>query len=405
MKIAYLLNKFPVISETFIVREILRLRQIGFELLIFSRHGNKDFFSGDIVHDQSRQLSDDTIYYKPLREGVSKFGLSWLHLKYFFIYPFGYLRTLIFSLLNGKKTHLLFRSSVIFVREFRKAKVEHVHVHFAHDACTVAMMISMMTGIPYSFTIHAHDIFIPGLAMHMVKKVNNAKFVACISTFNKKFVLNNFSGINSHKIKILHCGIDVDEITPIEKKSTDCFRICAVGRLHAQKGFRYLIKACEHLKNQNSFEFICEIIGEGAERDELARMILKSNLKEKVLLLGAMEQKGVIDHVSKADLFILPCVQDDKGFMDGIPVSLMEAMALTIPVISTNVSGIPELIKKNGGILVKPNDGGELAEAIATVHDLSATEIDTMGRMGREIIEREFNLKHEVNKLSQHIRS
>jgi len=298
----------------------------------------------------------------------------------------------------------MFQASVLCAMKLKRDGVSHIHAHFALDACKLAMLSSMLTGIPYSFTVHAHDIFIRQLSDLMEDKISRAKFVACISEYNKNYILKQYHAVDPHTIRIVHCGVDVRSLSPGTKKRYKKLTILAIGRLFEQKGLQYLVQAGKILREQRGFNFVCKIIGEGEQRPELEEIISSSDLTDVVHLLGAMEQADVMKALTSADVFVLPCVTEKTGLRDGIPVSLMEAMALEIPVVSTKVSGIPELVKDGAGILVEPRDVEALAMAIESIFMLRDEEREEMGRRARAIVEEEFNLTREVQKLAELIR-
>lgn len=401
MKIAYILGSFPVFSETFIVREILELQQRGHEVLVFAQNNTIGRLSGNIIHEDAEKLIKDVCYFSTLRKQASKPQLVVYHLFLLLLNPFKYIRALLFSIFNYKKAFRFFLRSVVYIKEIKKFEADHIHAHFALKSCKLAMLISIITGIPYSFTIHAHDIFILDKSELMTDKFNRSKFVVSISQFNKHYVLKKYPEIIPDKINIIHCGIDFKTDSPSTKANNKVFTILSVGRLDGQKGFKYLIQACNALKNRMNIDFKCNIIGEGEERQELEEIIIKSNLSGVVFLNGAMEQSDVMEALKKTDLFVLPCVVKENGAMDGIPVALMEAMAMEIPVISTRVSGIPELIGHGGGILVDAKDVEGLAIEINEFASLSNEKRAEIGKRGRAIIERDFNLEKEVRKLEK----
>jgi len=404
MKVAYILDYFPVLSETFIVREILELKKKHLNVLIYARENTSNHKYNEVTHSDTMSLMKDVRYFSSLMNGIRLQRWKQVimdHLFFALRKPFNYLDTFLFSLRNGREIFVKFVFSASYARQLKSAGIAHMHVHFALDACTYAMLISMVSGIPYSFSVHAHDIFVPDFADLLEEKFNNAKFAVCISEFNKKFVLNKYSSINKDKIKIIHCGLDLLAFVPKEKNVNKKFTILTTGRLVEHKGFKYLIKACKQLIDENDLDFVCNIIGEGDERRDLEELISGNNLVDVVHLLGPMEQLDVINLLKSADVFVLPCVTEEEGMQDGIPVSLMEAMAMEIPVISTIVSGVPELILDNSGILVKQKDVNALSLAIKEIMKMSAGERELMGQRGRVIIEKSFNIEKEAGELAK----
>jgi glycosyltransferase involved in cell wall biosynthesis len=185
----------------------------------------------------------------------------------------------------------------------------------------------------------------------------------------------------------------------IERKENKVFNILAVGRLVEQKGFIYLVDACGMLEEQAGLNYKCRIIGEGNERARLETAIADLGIAESVELLGAREQSEVVRYMNEADVFVLPCVAESNGTMDGIPVALMEAMAKGIPVISTTISGIPELILDGTGKLIPPGDSKGLANMLLEINRMSLSQKNQMGVEARRIVFERFNISKEAQKL------
>jgi colanic acid/amylovoran biosynthesis glycosyltransferase len=404
MKIAYMLDYFPALSETFILREILEMKK-HLDVAVFARINslNHKVFS-EVVHDDSKELMKEVHYLRGLLKDTKLkrwSSLILLHSYFLLRNPVRYMQTFLYSLRKGNRIFNYFIFSVFCARKLITERCERIHVHYALDACTHTMLISMLSGIPYSFTVHAHDIFIPRLYDLIEDKFNNAKFVVCISEYNRQYVLKHFPVVNPGKIKIVHCGLNLSIFTPGIKEVNKQLTVLSIGRLVEHKGFKYLIEACKLLKEHGNLNFICNIVGGGEDRQILEELISGFNLNKTVNLLGSMEQKDVGNALKFSDLFVLPCVIEKNGMMDGIPVVLMEAMAMKIPVISTRVSGIPELVKDGAGILVEPQDVKGLALAIEKILRLPNDEKEAMGRRGRTIVEEDFNLEKEVKKLAE----
>lgn len=404
MKIAYILDLFPVISETFIVREIFELKRNGLEVSIFSLRDTKGTEFSKVIHADSEALIPNVVYLPSLLKW-GKAQLFFYHLYFFVLRPISYIRTLLFSCRHSKNTFLRFKQSVLLAMELKRSGVEHLHAHFALDACKLSMLTSVLAGIPYSFTMHAHDIFRPDLSDLIEDKFKNAKFIASISNYNKNFILNKYPSIDSDKIKIVHCGIKIRNAQPHSNKSSKSFTIITVGRLVEQKGLKFLIQACNILKRNHDIKFICNIIGEGKEKHQLENMIARFELNDVIYLLGVKDQKEVIEALESANVFVLPCTVEKNSAMDGIPVALMEAMAMELPVISTSISGIPELIKDGAGILVEPENAKQLSEAILRVYNLNDRDLKEMTMKGKSIVMEEFSLTSEVKKLVRLFRS
>ena len=398
-RIAYLLDLFPVTSETFIVREIMELQKLGLDIALFPLIDTKGTVHSDVVHEESQALQNKVHLFSSLWPSRSKLFLTWMHLKCLLRRPFRYLKTFRLARQAGGGTFTLFKRAAIYADAFRRMEVTHLHAHFCLDACKLAMLCSRISGISYSFTIHAHDIFREDLRDLFEEKFNYAKFVASISKFNRQFVLELCPSIDPAKIHIIHCGIDLAGFQKIERQAEQRFDILSVGRLVEQKGFIFLVEACRMMKNQYAMDFQCRIIGEGKERARLENAIAEQGLDATVELLGAKEQSEVVRLMNDTDVFVLPCVQQRDGAMDGIPVALMEAMAKGIPVVSTALSGIPELIANGTGKLVPPGDSRSLADALQEIQQMPLSEKRQMAQEARRMVHQQFNIATEAEKL------
>jgi colanic acid/amylovoran biosynthesis glycosyltransferase len=401
-RIAYILDCYPVYSETFILREILELKRQGYDVQVLARFNTAQHENlGEVVHDEAQHFMHQVYYFSKPGTEMSRIQKALLHLYFFLGSPVRYVRALRFAYSKGRLTAWHFKQAVIYALKLQRSGVGHIHAHYALESAKWAMLISMLTGIPYSFTVHAHDIFIEELSEMMEEKCQYAKFVVCISEFNKEYVLTRYPGLDPSKMRVIHCGVEVGVSIRPENEDRETLAILAVGRLVEHKGFRYLIEACRLLKQRGEVKFVCRIIGGGPQRQELDELVRKDNLQDVVHVLGAREQNDVVRALREADLLVLPCVVEKGGMRDGIPVALMEAMAMGIPVISTKVSGIPELVKEGAGILTEPEDVHALVAAMEQVYRLSHEERRAMGERGRAVIEKEFNLTQEARKLAE----
>lgn len=398
MTIGYLAQVFPSISETFVYREVKTLREAGFDVETFSTWKP----SPELLSADAKGLVSETFYIFPL----NKLQFLKSHFKYFFGRPQRYLSTLAFflsrehaSLKNRFRTFLHFCEAVHLARAVEEQGIKHLHVHFALNACTMAMVVSKLTGTTYSFTAHANDIFVNPIMLP--EKIELARFIIAISDYNIRF-LNRVSPdhATAKKMHLVHCGIDIDHFSPPDHRpEMDVPFIFSVGRLIEKKGFHYLIKACRVLVDRG-YQFKCMIAGpSGAHEQTLVDLIETLNLSDYVTLMGVVYQEDLKDYLSKEGIFVLPCVVAADQDMDGIPNSLMEAMAMEMPVISTNVSGIPEMIKDHKtGLLVPPEDEEALADAMAKLIEDSSLR-HSLGSAGRQMIINEFEIKKNVKSL------
>ena len=296
--------------------------------------------------------------------------------------------------------------------EAKRREINHLHAHFAGDAAFVAMLASRMSKIPYSFTVHAGGIF--GWPYLIKEKIAGAKFVVSISEFNKRYLTEkyNLSAKDVAKIKVVHCGVDLSvcQCVPTSLKLRGAgvsmcqgrkpYQILTVARLEEKKGHRYLLEALKILKGKK-FEFKATIVGGGVLENELKEQAVSLGIGDRVTFTGPKNQNEVQEFLRQADVFVLPCVQAKNGNMDGIPVSLMEAMAAGVPVISTKLSGIPELIEDGvSGLLVEPKDSEGLAVGIKKV--LTEPELcERLIQQARIKVETEFEVKKNAEKFRQ----
>ncbi len=391
--IAYITTFFPLRSQTFVYREVIELRKKGLQVSCFSikKPGH--------VPQEVKWLSQETIYLWPIH--LLKFMKA--HLNFLLKNPANYLKIFKNQLMRKKDQTYGLRRGVIhffegvyFAYLCVQKKVKHIHAHFAHGPASVALIASKISGIPYSFTAHANDIFV--YKWDLKEKIHSAKFVVTISKFNKNYL----SGLANHedqkKIYVIPCGVDPAQYSREELSADGGVTILTVARLVEKKGIRYLIKACDYLKKWG-ISFRCKIIGEGDQSKELQALVKRLGLEQHVFFLGALESEEVRSQLKEADIFVLPSIRGKDGDQDGIPVSLMEAMATGIPCVSTYVSGIPELIQNfKNGRLVPPGKPGKLAKVLAELI-LNPDLRRVLGNAARETITSKFNLAINTAKL------
>ncbi len=299
------------------------------------------------------------------------------------------MRTLAVSLHANNGIRRLFRDHLYDVLLVQNEKPDHIHVHFGLWSSSLAMLIHLITGIQYTFTTHRHDIYDIPPSNYRIKSQLARKHIT-VSKYNKGYLMRTFN-IDENHIEVIHCGVDPEKLVPCnDNKEAHC--IVSVARLATVKGLDILIDACHELKKRECM-FQCYIAGEGPERSTLERLIDVYGLTKNVHLLGDMVHDDIIHLVRKASVFVLP------SRSEGIPVSIMEAMALRVPVISTDITGIPELVEhEQSGLLVPPNDSHVLAEKIVLLfkNEKLGESLSTNGY--RKIVS-EFNAEREIDKL------
>jgi glycosyltransferase involved in cell wall biosynthesis len=403
MKIGYLLDKFPSVTLTFVLNEITGLIDAGHSVeLISLRQPDND----EIVHDQYTKYGlDKKIYYlssgkyekstiiivllKSLKELFTKNMDKFVERAKLILLCYNKELGFEMSLKN-------FLWSLEISRIINEQDIRHIHLHFASSLVELAYVIHKFIGTTYTFTTHANDIFVD-TNPSIEKWADSSKRVVAVSEFNKKYINSNFN-INLDKVSLITYGIYLEKIEPTKKYLREPFKIVSISRLVEKKGYNYLIEACKLLKDSN-VNILCEIRGEGPQRSVLERMITDNGLQEEVIIGGFIKHEDVFEFIRSGSIFVLPCVRAENNDMDGIPNVLMEAMALEIPTLSTDITGIPELID-NGidGIIVPQNDSRSLAKAILKVRN-DAEFAEKIRKNGREKIRKKFNVEKNVKLL------
>jgi glycosyltransferase involved in cell wall biosynthesis len=396
MKIGYLAQQFPHLTMTFVYREVLALRAYGVDVQTFSTWKPNI----DEVSQEARALIPDTFYIFPL--DWKRFFLD--HVFYLFTRPRRYLGSLLFcltrehkTLKNRLRTFFHFCEAIPVAAEVERRNINHLHAHFALNATTIALVVHQLTDATFSFTAHANDIFANPILLR--EKIKAAYFIIAISEFNKKYLYKILPIQETQdKTHVVHCGIDIQEFSPSDKPSSKQTIILAVGRLVEKKGYPFLIQACKVLMDQD-YDFQCLIIGDGPQRSLLEQLIEDNCLSDYVNLEGIVFQEALGDYLARADIFVLPCIVASDEDMDGIPNSLMEAMAMEIPVISTSISGIPELIQhEKTGLLVPPRDQVALANAIELLINNQPLRTN-LAKNGRIKVIEEFEIEKNTRRL------
>jgi glycosyltransferase involved in cell wall biosynthesis len=397
MKIVYVLGAFPSLTTTFVDREILETQRRGIELVLVSMRKLAPFdMSAEIA-----RLAEATKYLLP----APWFGCLRAHLRFALVRPRAYLTALVYLLTRWHpnlsawiRTLFYFLVGVWAAELLRGEAVDHIHAHFANRATTVAMVASRLLGVPYSVFAHAYDIYVSPVMLP--EKMAGAKFVATCTAYNKAYLESMDGGRFGDEVHLVYHGLDLSRFMPLRRLSDNGQRplLFSVGQLKEKKGFPYLIRACRLLKDWG-YDFRCEVVGEGPERPELEALITELNLDDTVVLCGALPHSEVVDKHAQATIFALACVPAEDGDRDGIPNVLLEAMALRVPVVSTQFSGVPEAVE-NGvtGLLVPPRDAGVLAEALARLLDDPDLR-EGLGREGRKRVEERFNIHNNIGRL------
>ncbi len=387
MKILYITTNFEAVTHTFITREVEKVRQAGnkVELLALRRIDDK------LKSTQPEcDLSGCRFIYPVGFGAVFSSALRCL-----FTRPRRFVGT-VKNATSGSSDSLKIRIKLIYqvmvattqLGWFESQNFEHIHAHFASPPTSFAMHLHFLTGVPFSFTGHGADVFRDTSALD--KKIATSAGVVCISEYNRRHYKTLVPELP--QTAIVHCGINLDKFTRRTKKEcSSTIAILAVGRCVPKKGFGDLLKALKELDTMG-IEWTANIAGHGPLLLDLQQTASDIGIADRLNFLGSVPQKEITRLLNVADVFILPSVPVADGDIDGIPVSLMEAMAVGCPVISTEVSGIPELISdRKSGLLVKPHDPSGLAKAIKQLRE-TPDLYEGVSDGGRAKVEAEFDL-------------
>ena len=385
-KIGYLLKVFPKISETFILQEVLDLEALDLDLSIFALEQPSETVTHDLV-DQVRA----SVTYLPHSWSTWQHNPLWTHLRLFLSSPRRYVLTVQFWLqATERPSWSKFLQAGSLAARLLDERIRHLHVHFANAPASVAELTHRFTGIPYSITGHAKDIYLATPAI-LRRKLRHAQFVVTCTEENRRY-LQDLSNDDTPLYCLYH-GLNLDRYDQLHASHRDTRStiptILSVGRFRDKKGFPTLIHAC-HLLATRGHRFHCSIVGSGPLRSNFEALIRDLNLEQVITLVGQKTLEEVVGLYQEADIFTLACRVAPDGDRDGIPNVLMEAMACRLPVVTTAISGIPELVRHDhNGLLVPQQDPEALALALAYLLDNPAIR-QRLGQAGRETIEQRF---------------
>ncbi len=398
IKIAYLAPEIPALSATFVTSEILQLEQLGFTVLPVSVHRPGVLARGPAEDELAgrTQYLYETQNAALLLESVGQFLAAPGRFAATKLMALGDACSPGLSLHTRLGTLYRFMAAGKLARMLRQAGCRHLHAHFAHIPADLAMYASRLAGISFSFTCHANDLFQRGWLLR--QKVERARFTVAISDYNRRFLES--LGAAAEKIHVIHCGVDCSRFSPdFSARLNAPPRVGTLGRLVEKKGVDVLLRACTLLKARG-VPFRLEIAGDGPDRPMLEALSAELGLADSVAFVGGLAHSRVADWVKGLDLFALACRKDSSGDMDGIPVVLMEAMAGGTAVVSTRITGIPELITDgSAGLLAEPNNPEDLARAIGQVL-INGDLRDSFRRAAADRVTAEFNLEKSVDRLS-----
>lgn len=391
MRIAYLTSQYPATSHTFIRREVNALRALGVDVQTFSVRAPA---MTELVAEQDAAEAAST--YTLLRQSPAAFLSG--HLSELARAPLRYLRTLGLALRHrppGLRAMFLslahFAEAILLAAELRRRKVDHLHNHFANSGATVGLLASRQAQLPWSFTIHGISEFDYPAGLLLPAKVQAADFVACVSYFGRAQAYRLIDSRRWDKLTIVRCGLELDRLpTPISNKDARP-RLIVVGRLSAEKGISGLLESLAMVPGTEAPSLL--IVGDGPLRTALNAQIEKLGLGDRVQFAGRLPEAETLAAIAASDALVLP------SFMEGLPIVLMEAMALGKPVIASRVAGIPELVHDGvNGLMFTPSDWRELAVKLGTL-SRDADLRERLGQAGPKKIAEEFDVRRSAEKL------
>ncbi len=394
MKIAYLVNQYPKVSHSFIRREILALEAKGMEITRYSVRS----CATQLVDEEDLKELKQTTYL--LDVGI--IGLLFNIFKTILLKPVSFIRALQLTCKIGYGSERGLILHFAYLAEacvlsflLSKAQIKHIHAHFGTNSTAVAMLCSMLGETSYSFTIHGPEEFDKPKAIALPEKIKRAKFVAVISSYGKSQAYRWCDYQDWQKINIIRCGLDEKFIKAEISQLPRANKLIQVGRLCPQKGQLLLLQALGRLK-EKGIDFQLTLVGDGELRGAIENLAKTLNLESEVNITGWATSDEVKEKIKEAKLMVMP------SFAEGLPVVIMESLALARPVISTYVAGIPELVvNEESGWLISAGDIDSLADSIELALDTSIEKLKQMGILGKEKVIEQHNINTEARKLKE----
>ena len=385
MKVAYLTNQYPKVSHSFIRREIAGIEARGIEVMRYALRP----IDASQLHDPA-----DVAESKKTRAilGVGAGGLigatGWAKLTRMS----RYLKAFAAAYRMGRRSevgvirHMIYlMEACVLTRWCEQDGVDHVHVHFGTNPTTIAFLAHLLGGSSYSFTVHGPEEFDHPQALSLGDKIEHAAFVVGVSSFGRSQLFRWCGHEHWPKVHEVHCGVD-ESFLQSEAEPNASNRLVCIGRLCEQKGQLLLIEAAHRLHDEGvDFELV--LVGDGELRGEIERLVDRYGLKERVTITGWQSGNEVIEHLKNGRAMVLP------SFAEGLPVAIMEALALGRPVISTYIAGIPELLNRGCGWVIP---AGSIDDLVETMREALACEPEELARMGAAGARR-VELRHDAS--------
>ena len=398
--VGYVLRMFPQASETFVANEVLELERLGLPVRLYSYRRPQE----TVRHECVRQIQSP-ITYLPDPLWRHPLALVKAHRALYRRDPSRYRSVLRYALRSFLRERDLdvwrrFTQAGYLATLIERDGVTHLHAHFAHGATHVTMLTAMFSALPFGFSAHARDIYTAKRSL-LREKIAAARYVVTCTEANRAHLRQVVDAEQHEKVLLAYHGVNLSKFAPEPPvASSEPPLVLSVGRLVEKKGFPHLIRACRTLLDRG-YALRCLIIGEGPERRRLEAQVRSLGLEGVVALPGARTQEELVDEYHRATVLALPCRVLANGDRDGIPNVLVEAMAMGLPVVSTAVSGIPELIDSgHNGLLVPEGDEAALASAIELLLQDGALRA-RLARQGRATVEQRFDSAATARRLAE----
>ncbi len=396
MQVAYLINQYPKVSHSFIRREILALERQGFDVVRLALRGWEE----TVVDPEDMEEGKKTRYL--LRRGVT--GLLPAVVRRAWKAPRALLRGFILAIKMARQAerslpyHIVYLAEACeLIRILETTSVRHVHAHFGTNSTEVAMLAHILGGPSYSFTAHGSSEFDSPLGIHLTEKIEHAAFVVAISSFGRSQLFRWVGHEHWQKVKVVHCGLEKSFHTGSHVDTSNFpedARFVCIGRLCEQKGQLLLLDAVRVLKEKGE-RFLLVLAGDGEMRPILERYIAQHELQDMVSITGWISGDQVRQELLAARAMVLP------SFSEGLPVVVMEAMALGRPVLTTSIAGIPELVRHGAdGWLIPAGDVDALVTALSDVLALNTQQLKTMGINAKSRVIERHSIDTEAAKLA-----
>ncbi|MHB2081209.1 glycosyltransferase [Pseudomonas asiatica] len=398
MRIAYFINQYPKVSHSFIRREILALERQGVEVQRIALRG------WDAELQDAEDSSEQARTRYVLQRGIK--GLlapAWQVLR---AQPRRFFQALWLAMRLGLRAdrawpyHLVYLAEACQVLQWLQAgEAKHVHAHFGTNSTEVVMLANVLGGPAYSFTVHGPEEFDKPQCLHMGEKVRRAAFVAAVSSYGRSQLFRWVAHDHWAKVKVVHCGLErsFHEVAPVGVPTAP--RLVCVGRLCEQKGQLLLLEAARVLAARSiAFELV--LAGDGEMRGQIEALIARHGLQQQVRITGWLSSAQVREEILAARALVLP------SFAEGLPVVIMEAMALRRPVLTTYVAGIPELVRPGeNGWLFPAGAVDELAAAMADCLAQPAEVLQHMGEAARQRVLQRHDIDTEAARLASYFKA